>query len=229
MNNLIHELIQIDKEKETNVIVVSKKRNVENIEKVCNFGFDKFAENRVDELKRKVEILKGQNIEWHFIGNIQSKEIYNIVKYSSVAHSVHRLKEIKLLNQNAKKLNKEYKCFLQVNVSGEISKSGIPCKNWNNNQKLFKDLSVHVKEILDSENLSFMGLMTMAPFSANEGELKTIFSDCHNLLHEIKSKIEGLQGNLFLSMGMSRDYRIAINEGSNYVRLGSLIFDTICK
>ncbi|MDK2946424.1 YggS family pyridoxal phosphate-dependent enzyme [Geotoga petraea] len=193
------------------LVVVSKFFPEENILEVLNEGHNIFGESKAQELRDKYENLKNKKIEWHFIGSIQTNKIKYIVPICDLIHSVYREKEIKEIDKRAKENGKIQQILLEVNVSGEESKSGININS--------------VKNLLNSslkfENIRVVGLMTMAPLTENEEIIRSTFKKLKDLKEELKDEYKDLKE---LSMGMSNDFKIALEEGATIVRIGSKIF-----
>jgi len=193
------------------LVVVSKFFPGENILEVLNEGHNIFGESKAQELRDKYENLKNKKIEWHFIGSIQTNKIKYIVPICDLIHSVYREKEMKEIDKRAKENGKIQQILLEVNVSGEESKSGININS--------------VKNLLNSslkfENIRVVGLMTMAPLTENEEIIRSTFKKLKDLKEELKDEYKDLKE---LSMGMSNDFKIALEEGATIVRIGSKIF-----
>ena len=193
------------------LVAVSKTVSADVIQEAYNLGQRTFGENRIDILKEKVKQLP-IDIDWHFIGNIQSKKINDIVACSSMIHSVGAFDKITKIDTAAISQDKSIKFLLQVNISQEEVKSG------------FTSLAAFeaMKLALDCQKSQCVGLMTMAPFGANDDELHQIFSDLRMLRDKLSMAFDYPLPEL--SMGMSNDYQIAIQEGATLVRVGSAIF-----
>ncbi len=193
------------------LVAVSKTVSAEVIKDAYDCGQRLFGENRIDVLAGKTPLLP-DDIEWHFIGNIQSRKIRSIVQHSSWIHSVDSVKQIHKIDTVCSDEAKSIKFLIQVNVSGEEVKSGFT-----------PDEAVEaVKEAMQCEHAICCGLMTMAPFVSDDDELRTVFRS----LYEVRNRIETELGCSLpeLSMGMSNDYSIALEEGATMVRVGSSIF-----
>lgn len=188
------------------LLVVSKTQSIEDIRKLYNHGVYAFAENRINELKNKVLVLPS-DIEWHFVGRLQTKKIRDIVKNCVLIHSVDSVKGIEVINKEACKIDKVQDVLIQLNISGEESKTGFLEENLTSVLDFSKGLK-HVR---------ILGIMTMAPYTDDEAELRRIFSKMQELFLNNDFSI--------LSMGMSNDYKIAVEYGSTIVRIGSSIFN----
>lgn len=201
------------------LVAVTKKLPLSDIEFAYSAGIRDFGENRVDELFEKSEALKNyKDIRWHFIGNIQSKKINKLLGIPQLhaIHSVDSFETLLNLTKKEESLSSPVGLFLQVNTSSEREKSGFV--DWD-------ELAASVNHLLKKENsFPLMGLMTMSKVRTNNFEEDA--RKCFEQLVRVKNQVEGdfdLQ-NLKLSMGMSSDYEIALDVGTDFVRLGSSIF-----
>ncbi len=191
------------------LIAVSKTFSVNDILAAYEAGQRDFAENKIQELEGKVAALP-QDIVWHMIGHLQSNKSAKAVEFASWIHSVDSLKLLQRLDRQAGELRKRPNVLIEVNISGEASKSGATVAE-------AEDM-IRYK----AENLNVAGLMTMPPFDAEEAELRRLFGT----LRELRDRWQQ-QYNIELpelSMGMSGDFAIAIDEGSTMVRIGTAIF-----
>ncbi len=205
------------------VVCVSKTQTIKDIQSMNELGLLHFGENRPSELSEKYVKLMDRPINWNFIGNLQSNQINNIVQCSNIIHSVTNLRHAILISDAAAKLEKNINVFLQVNISGETSKSGYELSNWEKNAE---DVSTFVTEVINisnQPNLKIIGLMMIAPNIEDKKELKNIFLRTKSLANHLN---EMKFGTTFkeLSMGMSNDYEIAIENGATFVRIGSAFF-----
>ena len=201
--------------KDVLLLAVSKTVGIEKIDEAYNAGCRDFGENRPDILVEKYK--QRPDYTWHFIGNIQSRRIPDIVACSSLIHSVCSLKHLKKINKEAKSLEKVQKVLIEVNVSGEESKSGFQ--------------SSQVIDVLrEAEKLEFVsvvGFMTMAP-RGNSAIAQKTFKDLKNLAAETQETLqnENILVDLdVLSMGMSEDWHEALAENATIVRIGRAIFE----
>ncbi|MFV0499871.1 MAG: YggS family pyridoxal phosphate-dependent enzyme [Bacilli bacterium] len=190
---------------EVNLLVVSKHQSEDKIIELYNHGIREFGENRTEELKVKKNNLPN-DIKWHFIGRIQSKKIRDIVKCAALIHSVDSLKALRLINKEANKINKVQEILIQLNISHEESKTGF------NRQ----DVETILLESKQLANVKVLGLMTMAPNTNDKAVLENVFKQMKECYDFYDFSI--------LSMGMSNDYKIAIEYGSNLIRVGTMIF-----
>ena len=204
MNEVLEEL-----RKEINdvtLVAVSKTKSNEKILEAYNLGIRDFGENYVQELTTKMDTLP-KDIKWHMIGHLQTNKVKDLVKRNIyLIQSVDSIKLAKEINKEAIKNDKKVNILVEVKTSSEESKTGIPPEN-------LDDLIQEIKEL---ENINLLGLMTIGPNTEDEEEVRKAFK----LLKEQKDKY-----NLnILSMGMTNDYKIAISEGSNLIRIGTKIF-----
>ena len=199
---------------EITLVAVSKTKPVELIKEAVGCGVTQLGENRVQEVMEKFEYIEGAN--WHLIGHLQKNKVKYIVDKAVLIHSVDSFELAKEIDKHAKKVGKIQDILIQVNISGEESKSGIEPLN----------AEEICRQVAKLENVKIKGFMTMAPREAGESELHRIFGGLKALMEEIKEKnIENVELKE-LSMGMSGDYEIAIMEGATIVRVGTGIFGT---
>ena len=197
--------------KDISLIIVTKSQSKENISKVINAGFKSLGENYVEEAIDKIKFFDNKSLEWHFIGNIQSNKIKKISDNFDWVQTVSSLKHAKLLNQACEKKSKKINVCIQINIDNETSKSGI----------LIEDLDHFVDNILVYDKLVLRGLMAI-PSKTN------VLKENINSYKILKSEYDRLKNKYkhidTLSIGMSNDYKIAIDNGSNMIRIGALIF-----
>ena len=198
--------------KDISLIGVSKKKSVDTIIKGVNAGIKILGENYIQESVEKIEKIGSIPCDWHFIGHLQSNKAKFAVKYFNLIHTVDTIKLAKEINKQAKKINKIQNILMQVNISEEKSKSGI----------LAKDACAFAREIINFKNISLDGLMCIPEFSHDPEKSRQYFKALFN----IKNKIENILKIKIkhLSMGMSYDFKIAIQEGATIVRIGTAIF-----
>jgi len=198
------------------LIAVSKTKSDEEILEAYHAGQRAFGENLVQELMRKQESLP-KDIEWHLIGHLQTNKVKYIAPFIAMIHSVDSLKLLKEIDKQAKKAGRTIDCLLQIHIASEETKFGLD--------------HVELIELLRSDefngltNIRVRGLMGIATNTPNEKEIKEEFRELKSLFDGVKvSFFRGNEDFDTLSMGMSADYRIAIEQGSTMVRLGSTIF-----
>ncbi|WP_415747299.1 YggS family pyridoxal phosphate-dependent enzyme [Streptococcus mitis] len=193
------------------VVAVTKYVDVPTAEALLPLGVHHIGENRVDKFLEKYEALKGRNITWHLIGTLQRRKVKDVIQYVDYFHA---LDSLKLAEEIQKRSDRVVKCFLQVNISREESKHGFSKE----------ELLELLPELATLDKIEYVGLMTMAPFEASSDELKEIFKATQDLQLEIREKQIPNMPMTDLSMGMSRDYKEAIEFGSTFVRIGSAFF-----
>lgn len=193
------------------LVVVSKKQTLEAVEEVYHAGCRTFGENRVQEALIKKQSLP-LDIEWHFIGSLQTHHLNKVIGHFSLLHSVDTPSLAKAIHERSIKKGVITPILLQANTSGEPSKHGLSSLEW---KKAFLPL-------LSFSGIEIQGLMTMAPLTEDSSFIRHTFSS----LQLLKKELEQLSGRPLphLSMGMSNDYEIAIEEGATIVRIGSAIF-----
>ena len=193
------------------IIAVTKYVDSSIAKDLIKTGIEHIGENRVDQFLEKHQALANLNLTWHLIGSLQRRKVKEIINYVDYFHA---LDSVKLAAEIQKRANKPIKCFLQVNVSKEESKHGF----------MVEDVHQAIETIKEYDKIELVGLMTMAPFEADQAELDEIFSKTHALQKELSEL--GLANMPFteLSMGMSGDYQEAIANGSTFVRIGTAFF-----
>ena len=200
-----------NRQDQVNVIAVTKYVDVATTEALVKTGIQHIGENRVDKFLEKYQALKEYDLTWHLIGSLQRrkvKDVINLVDY------FHALDSVKLAQEIQKRAEHPIKCFLQVNISGEESKHGFAPD----------ELDDVLAEIAQLDKIEIVGLMTMAPFEASQEELQDIFSKTHQLPKQLEKKQLKNMPFSELSMGMSRDFEVAIANGATYVRIGTSFF-----
>jgi pyridoxal phosphate enzyme (YggS family) len=196
---------------EIKLIAVSKNFGIEDINEAFKAGIRDFGENKAQELEGKFEEL-GDKITWHFIGNLQRNKVKYVVKSAEFIHSVTSLSLAEEIDKRAEILNKNQRILIQVKTSDEETKSGVTVE---------KEVIELAFACNDLANVSPVGLMTIAPFTNNKNLIRQSFSYLRNLKEKLKA--EGLSLKE-LSMGMTSDFEIAIEEGATMLRIGSAIF-----
>lgn len=214
-NNIEKLRSEVDESK-VKIVAVSKYVEEGDIEEAYNSGIRDFGESKAVEALRKRENLSEEvekNSTWHFIGRLQTNKVKKVVGKYEYIHSVDSLKLAQVIAEEAEKQNIVQKILLQINISEEESKTGIRIKQ-------IKDV---IEKILSLNYIKVVGLMTMAPLSQEESQIKKVFAG----LREIREKINKEYNTPIteLSMGMSSDYKIAIEEGSTIIRLGNKVFN----
>lgn len=203
------------KPEDVTLIAVSKTYPVEAIEQAYALGCKDFGENKVQELMSKIENIQNP-IEWHLIGHLQRNKVKYVVGHVSLIHSVDSLRLAKEIQKESLKKDVLTSILLEVNVAKEESKHGI----------YMDEVLELVHEISKMSHVRLKGFMTVAPYTQNPEENRSIFRLLYNLSVDIqKQNIDNISTSI-LSMGMSNDYEIAIEEGATHVRIGTALFGT---
>ena len=200
--------ILVELNNKATLIAVSKTKPIEDIQALYNEGQRDFGENYVQELVDKEAVLP-KDIRWHFIGHLQSNKVKFIAPFIYLIHGVDSVSLLQEINKQAAKNNRVIDCLLQVHIAAEETKFGF-------DEKELFDL-----KISQFENLKIKGLMGMASFSDDMNLVRSEFKKLKTIYNQLSTLNSQLST---LSMGMSGDYKIAIEEGSNMVRIGSLLF-----
>lgn len=211
---------------EVKLVVVTKSATIEAIKEIIRLGFIDLGENRVQQLKKVsaqiAEFLAEagdepalpEKVSWHMIGHLQRNKVRQVLPIASLIHSIDTLRLAEEINASAPKLNLCPKVLLQVNTSNEPQKYGVPV-----------GAATHLAEQIETlPNLKLVGLMTMAPLTHNKDVIRACFVRARELFVEMRG--ERIVGPAFveLSMGMSSDYELAVEEGATILRIGSAIF-----
>lgn len=197
------------------LVAVSKTKPAEDIQALYNLGQRDFGENYVQELVDKQASLPA-DINWHFIGHLQSNKVKYIAPFVHLIHGVDSLKLLKEVNKQAFKSNRIINCLLQVHIAQEETKFGF------DEQEL---LGIDLNELTLLASIKVIGLMGMASFTEDTGKVRAEFKMLKTLFDKFSAKLSAINQPLsVLSMGMSGDYKIAVEEGSTMVRIGSLLF-----
>ena len=194
------------------LVAVSKTKPMSFIQEAYDEGQRVFGENRVQEMTEKWENLP-KDIEWHMIGHLQRNKVKYMAEYVSLVHGVDSPRLLAEINKQAEKHNRTISCLLQVHIAEEDTKFGF-------NEKELLELVAN-EEFKAYKNVKIVGLMGMATFTDNDDQVRKEFSGLKSLYTKLSNNYTDFTT---LSMGMSGDYKIAIEEGSNMVRIGSSIF-----
>ena len=201
------------KRDEVTLVAVSKTKPVSMLQEAYDLGVRVFGENKVQEIRDKYEALP-RDIEWHMIGHLQTNKVKYIIDKVKLIHSVDSLRLAETIEKEAEKHNCTADILLEVNVAEEESKFGL---------KTEEVIPVYEK-ILQYPHINVKGLMTIAPFVENPEKNRSVFADLHKLYVDIKRKNIDNGTVSILSMGMTNDYEVAIEEGATMVRIGTGIF-----
>ena len=192
------------------LVAVSKTKTIEDIMSAYNSGQRLFGENRVQELTDKYSNLP-KDIKWNMIGNLQSNKVKYIASFVDLIHSLDSLKLAKEIKKQGEKNNRVIDCLVQIKISKEETKHGISFDNFDEFYKNIKSLKF----------INIAGLMGMASFTDDKNLIKDEFKSISSLYKKLKLVDKNFK---YLSIGMSNDYNLAVNEGSNMIRIGSRIF-----
>lgn len=207
----LHQVLSTIPQK-VSLVAVSKTKPEEDLQAAYDAGQRIFGENKIQEMTRKFEALP-KDIEWHMIGHVQSNKVKYMAPYVSLIHGVDREKLLKEINKQAAKNERVIDCLLQMHIAQEETKFGLDASE--------------LKQIIDNAqagaypNVRLVGLMGMATFTTDQNQIRTEFA---NLKQHFEKAASHLEHCSVLSMGMSGDYPIAIEEGSTMIRVGSKIF-----
>ncbi|MFC7320369.1 YggS family pyridoxal phosphate-dependent enzyme [Halobacillus campisalis] len=189
------------------IIGVTKYVSIDRAKETLAAGVTNLGENRKEEFLEKYEAI-GKEAIWHFIGSLQSRKVRDVINEVDYIHSLDRKSLAKEINKRAERI---VPCFVQVNISGEESKHGLAPD----------EVETFIESMANYENIKVVGLMTMAPHEEEEEALRAVFRKLRALRDIIRDKQESHAPCEWLSMGMSNDYRLAIEEGATHIRVGS--------
>ena len=200
--------------KDITVIAVSKTVESKRAKEAVNAGINNLGENRVQELIKKYDELSDLDVKWHMIGHLQKNKVKYIIDKTVLIHSVESLSLAEEINKRAEKNNFVANVLIELNIGEEESKFGI-------NEENVYDFITSMEQF---ENIRVLGLMTVAPFCENPEDVRWVFKKMKNIYDKISTmNLRNTEMN-YLSMGMTNDYEIAIEEGSNIIRIGTAIF-----
>ncbi|MDM5189605.1 YggS family pyridoxal phosphate-dependent enzyme [Bacillus sp. DX4.1] len=195
--------------KEIKLVAVTKTVGIEKTNEVIEAGLTDLGENRNEGFISKYEHF-GSNVNWHFIGSLQTRKVKEVINEIDYLHSLDRLS---LAKEIQKRATKTVRCFVQVKTSSEESKQGLQVE----------ETIAFIRALQEFDKIEVVGLMTMAPFSGEDEEIRR----CFQTLRGLQKQVQELQLSYApceeLSMGMSNDYTIAIEEGATYIRLGTIL------
>lgn len=197
---------------EITMVAVTKSVDSMTANELVELGVTDLAENRVDKLLEKKQSLSNyQQINWHLIGNLQRRKVKLIINEIDYFHA---LDSLRLAQEIQKRAEHQINCFVEVNISGEESKHGIKPA----------ELDSFIRELEGLDKIKMIGLMTMAPYEASQQEVRDIFSNLKQLQKSVKEQNLLYAPCTELSMGMSQDFKTAIEEGATFVRIGTALF-----
>ena len=198
---------------EVTLVAVSKTKPVAILQEAYDLGVRVFGENKVQEIREKYEALP-KDIEWHMIGHLQTNKVKYIVDKVRLIHSVDSLRLAEVIEKEAGKHNRIVDILLEVNVAEEESKFGLK----------MPEVIPMAEKVVQLPHIRLRGLMTIAPFVENPEKNRAIFANLHDLYVDIKEKNIDNGTVSILSMGMTNDYEVAVEEGATMVRVGTGIF-----
>ena len=196
------------------LIAVSKRKPAEMIQQAIDAGQRDFGENYIQEAMKKIDVLGRESAIWHFIGHLQSNKAKFAVKYFDLIHTVDTVKLAREINRQAEKIGKTQDVLLQVNIARETTKSGAR----------ENEIVEIAKQVSQFDNLHVSGLMCMPPFFDDPEEARNYFKQLKQLSKEIDRLNLPHTDMTHLSMGMSNDFTVAVEEGATLVRVGTAIF-----
>jgi len=198
------------------LVAISKTHPAEVVMEAYNAGQRVFGENKVQEMVSKYEVMP-KDIEWHLVGHLQTNKVKYIASFVSLIHSVDSLKLLGVINSEAEKVERVIDCLLQVYIASEETKFGLATDEL--------DILLKSAEYQQMKNIRITGLMGMASFTDNTNIIRTEFHSLTTTFNRVKELyFNGIPSFKVLSMGMSGDYTLAVEEGSTMVRIGSSIF-----
>lgn len=206
------------------LVAVSKTHTPSKVLEAAALGMQHFGENRVEEAQGKITVVRAQSsspLVWHMIGHIQSRKARDVAPLFDVVQSVDSVKLASKLAASASE-TRRLKVLVEVNVSGEESKQGFSCANWQEERAVFGEFAASIHEIAGFRAIELAGLMTMAPIVEDMEQARPVFARLRKLRDALQEKL-GLPLPE-LSMGMTDDYPVAIEEGATIVRIGRAIF-----
>lgn len=198
------------------LVAVSKTKPIEDLQEAYNAGQRIFGENKIQEMVDKYDALP-KDIEWHMIGHLQSNKVKYMAHFVDLIHGVDKLKTLNIINKEAKKHNRVINCLLQAKIAKEDTKFGLSF--------LEIDTILTSEAFIELKNIKVVGFMGMATFTDYKEQLQEEFLSLKNFFDTQQKKVKVNNCNLeILSMGMSGDYQLAIENGSTMVRVGSALF-----
>lgn len=194
---------------QVHIIAVTKEVSIERTQEAINAGLTHLGENRPEGLNNKIKAI-AEPVHWHYIGSLQTRKVKQVINQIDFLHSLDRLS---LAEEIEKRAIEPVKCFVQVNVSGEESKHGIQAS----------EVLAFIKSLKDFTKIKVVGLMTMAPNTEDEAVIRSVFKQLKQCQQQIADQGLAYAPCTELSMGMSNDFRIAVEEGATFVRVGTAL------
>jgi len=196
------------------IVCVTKYAQVTHIQEVIQEGILDLGENRLQEAFEKIEALKEYSLRWHLVGHLQSNKVKKAVRNFELIHSLDSLKLALLIDKEAAKINKIQRVLIQVNTQGQGGTFGL----------LEEEVQPLLEKIKSLNSLEVYGLMTIAPLAQTSEESRSYFRKLRELKIRLEKEVEGIKLPI-LSMGMSQDFEVAVEEGANMLRIGRAIFE----
>jgi pyridoxal phosphate enzyme (YggS family) len=217
IDRIINDVSLLSSYRDVKIVAVTKNFSCVCISEVIKCGINNIAENRVKESLIKFKQLGHliRNVRKHFIGRLQSNKIKKIVKNFDLIQSVDNIKHVKCIDDYAKQINKNQKCLIEVKMINEVKRSGV----------IFDDIEKFCEQCKLMKNIEINGLMFIAPYGCDCKKSRKFFKKMYILFEKLKHNFFQCDNFNILSMGMSNDYKIAIEEGSTMIRIGSAIFE----
>lgn len=211
------------------LVAVTKTWPAELIATAYDVGMRHFGENRVEELVEKrpavaAALGEAAGLTWHMIGTLQSRKTNDVADHADVFHALDREKIANRLSRRLQETGRELPVFVEINMSGEASKSGLDCANWEGDATQRENLRTVIQQVAALPGLRPSGLMTMAPWQVSEDEIREVFRRTRLLDEWLRGTGEMPDEWSSLSMGMTDDFEIAIEEGATHVRIGRALF-----
>lgn len=205
---------------DVHIIAVTKYVSLDTAREAYNSGLPNLGENRWQDAQEKWHALSGgeqapdeEKPVWHFIGSLQTNKVKDVIGKFTYIHSLDRLSLAEAIHKRATQLGLIVPCFIQVNVSGEESKHGLQPE----------DLPAFLDKLADYPGVKPIGLMTMAPYEAEPEETRPVFRALRELRDEVRASSSHAEHLIHLSMGMSNDFEVAVEEGATWIRLGTTL------
>ncbi|CAN5832116.1 YggS family pyridoxal phosphate-dependent enzyme [soil metagenome] len=197
---------------EVRIVAVTKTHPLAAVQAAREAGLSDMGENRVQEMEEKALASEGESLRWHLIGPLQRNKVKRALPLISLLHSLDSMRLAQKISSEATEAGLTTRALVQVNASGEDSKGGFAPE----------ELADSIGRMMELPSLELLGLMTMAPYTTDERVLRDTFSRVRVLGEELQQQVHGFRAQ-HLSMGMSNDYEIAVEEGSTLVRLGTVL------
>lgn len=197
------------------LVIVSKTRTLEQMEYYYQRGYRDFGENKVQEVIKKKDW--HEDVNWHFIGRLQTNKVKDVVKRCCMIHSLNRYELMEAIEKEATKQNKIMSCLLQFNIAREETKAGF----------LLEEMQEVYNKVQQYPHIHIKGIMCMGPHVENDQEIREVFKETKKLFDTYKTMECERFTMEYLSMGMSKDYEIAVQEGSTILRIGRILFEEV--